>query len=38
MTTLTGAKAALQGIKALKSEQIGVKPIQGYKGNVVVVG
>ncbi len=37
MTTLTGAKAALQGIKALKSEQIGVKPIQGYKGNVNVL-
>jgi carbamoyl-phosphate synthase large subunit len=37
MTTLTGAKAALQGIKALKSEQIGVKPIQAYKGNVNVL-
>jgi len=36
MTTLTGARAALRGIKALKSEQIGVKPIQGYKGNVDV--
>ena len=38
MTTLTGARAALQGIKALKSEQIGVKPIQAYKGNVNVLG
>ena len=38
MTTLTGARAALQGIKALKSEAIGVKPIQGYKGNVNIVG
>jgi carbamoyl-phosphate synthase large subunit len=37
MTTLTGARAALQGIKALKSEKIGVKPIQAYKGNVSVV-
>ncbi len=37
MTTLTGARAALQGIKALKSEQIGVKPIQAYKGNVNVL-
>ena len=37
MTTLTGAKAALQGIKALKQQQIGVKPIQAYKGNVTVV-
>ncbi|MBC8009262.1 MAG: hypothetical protein H7067_04105, partial [Burkholderiales bacterium] len=37
MTTLTGARAALRGIKALKSEQLGVKPIQGYKGNVVTI-
>jgi carbamoyl-phosphate synthase large subunit len=37
MTTLTGAKAALQGIKALKQQQIGVKPIQAYKGNVTAV-
>ena len=38
MTTLTGARAALQGIQALKNSQIGVKPIQGYKGNVNVLG
>ncbi|TAG26531.1 MAG: carbamoyl phosphate synthase large subunit, partial [Verrucomicrobia bacterium] len=37
MTTLTGARAALLGIKALKSAEIGVKPIQGYKGNVTTV-
>jgi carbamoyl-phosphate synthase large subunit len=37
MTTLTGARAALQGIKALQSEQLGVKPIQAYKGNVNVL-
>jgi|UniRef100_UPI00404A1F30 carbamoyl-phosphate synthase large subunit len=37
MTTVTGAFAALQGIKALKQEQIGVKPIQHYKGNVNLV-
>jgi carbamoyl-phosphate synthase large subunit len=38
MTTLTGARAALQGIKALQSEKVGVKPVQAYKGNVTVIG
>jgi len=37
MTTLTGARAALEGIKALKSKRIGVKPIQQYRGNVNVI-
>jgi len=37
MTTLTGARAALEGIKALKSKRIGVKPIQHYRGNVNVI-
>jgi carbamoyl-phosphate synthase large subunit len=37
MTTLTGARAALEGIKALKNKQIGVKPIQLYRGNVNVI-
>ncbi len=37
MTTLTGARAALEGIKALKNKQIGVKPIQHYRGNVNVI-
>ncbi len=37
MTTLTGAKAAIDGIKALKRERIGVKPIQKYAGNVTVL-
>jgi carbamoyl-phosphate synthase large subunit len=37
MTTITGAKAALNGIKALKQKQVNVRPIQSYKGNVVVV-
>jgi len=37
MTTITGAYAGLNGIKALKRERIGVKPIQHYKGNVTVL-
>ncbi len=37
MTTITGAQAALQGIKALKSSRVNVKPIQSYKGNVNVL-
>jgi carbamoyl-phosphate synthase large subunit len=37
MTTITGAYAGLSGIKALKRERIGVKPIQRYKGNVTTV-
>ncbi|HRE83546.1 MAG TPA: carbamoyl-phosphate synthase large subunit [Opitutaceae bacterium] len=37
MTTLTGAKAALEGIKALTNTRIGVKPIQKYRGNVNVL-
>ncbi len=38
MTTLTIAYAALSGIKALKRERVGVRPIQQYKGNVNLVG
>ncbi|MBP8256317.1 MAG: carbamoyl-phosphate synthase large subunit [Opitutaceae bacterium] len=34
MTTLTGANAAIDGIKALKRKRIGVRPIQKYVGNV----
>ena len=37
MTTLTGAKAAIDGIKALKRERMGVRPIQKYVGNVNVL-
>ncbi len=37
MTTITGAMAAVNGIRALKSHQVGVRPIQSYKGNVTVV-
>ncbi len=37
MTTITGAQAALQGIKALKNSRVNVKPIQKYKGNVNIL-
>jgi carbamoyl-phosphate synthase large subunit len=34
MTTITGAAAALNGIKALRNMKVGVRPIQKYIGNV----
>jgi len=34
MTTIMAAKAAVDGIRALKTKPVGVKPIQAYKGNV----
>jgi carbamoyl-phosphate synthase large subunit len=37
MTTITGAYAALNGIKALKNKRVGVRPIQSYVGNVAIV-
>ena len=37
MTTITGASAALEGIRALRSKPVGVKPIQSFRGNVSVV-
>jgi len=37
MTTITGASAALNGIKALRNKLVGVRPIQKYVGNVAVV-
>ncbi len=37
MTTITGAAAAIEGIKALKEKHVGVRPIQKYRGNVNVV-
>jgi carbamoyl-phosphate synthase large subunit len=36
MTTITGAQAAVNGIRALQRERVGVKPIQQYRGNVTV--
>jgi carbamoyl-phosphate synthase large subunit len=38
MTTITGAAAAVDGIRALKEKHVGVRPIQKYRGNVIVVG
>jgi carbamoyl-phosphate synthase large subunit len=37
MTTITGAAAAVDGIRALKEKHVGVRAIQRYKGNVNVV-
>ncbi|MEO5960087.1 MAG: carbamoyl phosphate synthase large subunit, partial [Opitutaceae bacterium] len=37
MTTITGAAAAVDGIRALKEKHVGVRPIQQYRGNVNVV-
>src|SRR6185436_4226378 len=37
MTTITGAAAAVEGIRALKEKHVGVRPIQKYRGNVTVV-
>ena len=34
MTTITGARAAMEGIRALREKPIGVRPIQQYRGNV----
>ncbi len=37
MTTITGAAAAVNGIRALREKEVGVKPIQQYRGNVTTV-
>jgi len=37
MTTITGAQAAVNGIKALRRQRVSVRPIQQYKGNVTIV-
>jgi carbamoyl-phosphate synthase large subunit len=37
MTTIMAAKAAVDGIRALKTKPLGVLPIQKYKGNVTEV-
>jgi carbamoyl-phosphate synthase large subunit len=37
MTSITGAAAALEGIRALRDKHVGVCPIQRYRGNVRVV-
>ncbi len=35
MTTITGAAAAVDGIKSLREKQVGVKPLQKYHGSGV---
>ncbi len=37
MTTIMAARAAVDGIRALKTKPMGVLPIQKYKGNVTAV-
>jgi carbamoyl-phosphate synthase large subunit len=37
MTTITGALAAVDAIRALRNKSVGVRPIQKYLGNVSVV-
>jgi carbamoyl-phosphate synthase large subunit len=37
MTTIAGAAAAVEGIRALREKHVGVRAIQKYKGNVNVV-
>jgi len=37
MTTITGAFAALEGIRAMKQKRVGVRALQQYRGNVTPV-
>jgi carbamoyl-phosphate synthase large subunit len=37
MTTITGARAAVEAIRALRTKPVGVRPIQQYRGNVSMV-
>ena len=37
MTTITAARAAVDGIRAIRSKPVGVRPIQKYRGNVTMV-
>ncbi len=38
MTTITGAAAAVEGIRALKEKQVSVRPLQKYHHSVNIVG
>jgi len=38
MTTITGALAALNGIKALRQKRVGVRPLQKYMTNIEASG
>jgi carbamoyl-phosphate synthase large subunit len=35
MTTITGARAALEGIRAVKAKLVDVRPLQQYRTSVV---
>jgi carbamoyl-phosphate synthase large subunit len=37
ITTITGAQAAVDGIRALREKPLGVRPLQRYRGNVTVL-
>jgi carbamoyl-phosphate synthase large subunit len=37
ITTITGAQAAVDGIRALRDKPLGVRPLQRYRGNVTVL-
>ena len=38
MTSITGVRASINGIKAMKAKLVDVRPLQKYRGNVVEVG
>src|SRR5688572_25376130 len=38
MTSITGVRASINGIRAMKAKRVDVKPLQQYRGNVTVVG
>jgi carbamoyl-phosphate synthase large subunit len=38
MTSITGARAAINGIRAMKGKLVDVRPLQQYRHNVVVAG
>ncbi len=37
MTSITGVRASINGIRALKAKLVGVRPLQQYRGNVIEV-
>jgi carbamoyl-phosphate synthase large subunit len=38
MTSITGVRASINGIRAMKAKRVDVKPLQQYRGNVTPVG
>ncbi len=37
MTSITGVRASINGIRAMKDKLVGVRPLQQYRGNVIEV-